>query len=54
MSLHGATDPTDVPTSGPPASPDLWAETMAATHGYADLSHTLELFGTCARCQRQS
>jgi Fur family ferric uptake transcriptional regulator len=23
---------------------------MAAEHGYADVSHTLEIFGTCPAC----
>jgi Fur family ferric uptake transcriptional regulator len=29
---------------------EKWADAMAAEHGYADVSHTLELFGTCAEC----
>ncbi|MBB5869740.1 Fur family ferric uptake transcriptional regulator [Allocatelliglobosispora scoriae] len=28
-----------------------WADKVAADHGYADLSHTLEIFGTCANCR---
>lgn len=28
-----------------------WADKVAADHGYADISHTLEIFGTCARCR---
>lgn len=31
---------------------ERWAESTAAKHGYADLSHTLELFGTCADCRQ--
>ena len=27
-----------------------WAEATAAEHGFADISHTLEIFGTCAVC----
>lgn len=27
-----------------------WAERVAAQHGYADVSHTLEIFGTCRAC----
>ncbi|MFD0821729.1 Fur family transcriptional regulator [Micromonospora zhanjiangensis] len=27
-----------------------WADRIAAQHGYADISHTLEIFGTCPRC----
>jgi Fur family ferric uptake transcriptional regulator len=29
---------------------ETWAETIAAEHGYRDVSHTLEVFGTCASC----
>ncbi|MGL5826830.1 MAG: Fur family transcriptional regulator [Nocardioides sp.] len=29
---------------------ERWANTMAAEHGYADVSHTIELFGTCPGC----
>lgn len=28
-----------------------WADKVAADHGYADISHTLEIFGTCANCR---
>lgn len=31
---------------------EQWANAMAAEHGYADVSHTLELFGTCAECAK--
>ncbi|MEH1168130.1 Fur family transcriptional regulator [Micromonospora sp. CPCC 205539] len=27
-----------------------WAGRVAAQHGYADVSHTLEIFGTCPTC----
>ncbi|MEU5784748.1 Fur family transcriptional regulator [Micromonospora lupini] len=27
-----------------------WADRVAAQHGYADVSHTLEIFGTCPTC----
>lgn len=30
---------------------ETWAAQVAAEHGYADVSHTLELFGTCPDCQ---
>jgi Fur family ferric uptake transcriptional regulator len=30
---------------------EAWAEAVAAEHGYADVSHTLEVFGTCATCR---
>jgi Fur family ferric uptake transcriptional regulator len=29
---------------------ESWAERVAAEQGYTDLSHTLEIFGTCPRC----
>ena len=28
---------------------ESWTTAMAAEHGYADVSHTLEIFGTCPR-----
>ena len=28
---------------------ERWTNAMAAEHGYADVSHTLEIFGTCSR-----
>lgn len=31
---------------------ERWATSMATQHGYHDVSHTLELFGTCPSCQR--
>jgi Fur family ferric uptake transcriptional regulator len=31
---------------------ERWADKVAAEHGYADISHTLEIFGTCQDCQR--
>lgn len=30
---------------------ERWADAVAAEHGFADVSHTLELFGVCARCR---
>jgi Fur family ferric uptake transcriptional regulator len=30
---------------------ERWADKIAAEHGYADISHTLEIFGTCSDCQ---
>ncbi|MEQ6901621.1 Fur family transcriptional regulator [Nocardioides sp. YIM 152588] len=30
---------------------ERWARSVADEHGYADVSHTIELFGTCADCQ---
>lgn len=31
---------------------ERWADQVAAAHGYTDVSHTLEIFGTCAACAR--
>ena len=28
-----------------------WTQAMAGEHGYADVSHTLEIFGTCPGCR---
>ncbi|MGW7686062.1 Fur family transcriptional regulator [Kribbella sp. NPDC054772] len=33
---------------------ERWADKVAAEHGFADISHTLEIFGTCAECQKAS
>jgi Fur family ferric uptake transcriptional regulator len=30
---------------------ERWAERMASEHGYTDVSHTLEIFGTCGDCR---
>lgn len=30
---------------------ERWADRVAAEHGYADVTHTLEVFGTCAGCR---
>ena len=29
---------------------ERWTRAVAAAHGYAEVSHTLEIFGTCATC----
>ncbi|GAA3034684.1 transcriptional repressor [Kitasatospora albolonga] len=29
---------------------ERWANSIAAEHGYSDIAHTLEIFGTCASC----
>jgi Fur family transcriptional regulator, ferric uptake regulator len=29
---------------------ERWTRAIAAEHGYDDVSHTLEIFGTCGRC----
>lgn len=28
-----------------------WATAMAAKHGFSDVSHTIEIFGTCSECR---
>jgi Fur family transcriptional regulator, ferric uptake regulator len=33
---------------------ERWASAQAREHGYADVSHTVELFGTCPACQRDA
>jgi Fur family ferric uptake transcriptional regulator len=30
---------------------ELWAEAVAAEHGYTDVTHTVEVFGTCRACR---
>ncbi|GLF93795.1 Fur family transcriptional regulator [Streptomyces yaizuensis] len=29
---------------------EQWAETVAAAHGFVNVAHTVEIFGTCAEC----
>ena len=29
---------------------EVWAERVAAEHGFTDVSHTVEIFGRCATC----
>jgi Fur family ferric uptake transcriptional regulator len=29
---------------------DVQAERLAAEHGFSDVAHTVEIFGTCASC----
>lgn len=31
---------------------ERWADRVAEEHGFVDVSHTLEIFGTCGRCHR--
>ena len=31
---------------------ERWTESVAAEHGFSHVSHTLEIFGTCAACAR--
>ena len=30
---------------------ESWVDSVAAAHGFADVEHSLELFGVCASCQ---
>ena len=32
---------------------ESWAAEVAAAHGFSEVSHTIELFGTCADCRRR-
>jgi len=29
---------------------EVWADTVARAHGYHDVEHTVEVFGTCSEC----
>jgi Fur family ferric uptake transcriptional regulator len=31
---------------------EAWATEIAAAHGFVDVHHTIELFGTCSQCQQ--
>ena len=31
---------------------ERWTDRIAADHGYTDVSHTLDIFGTCPACAR--
>lgn len=33
---------------------EQWADSVAARHGFAEVSHTVELFGLCADCQARA
>jgi Fur family ferric uptake transcriptional regulator len=37
-----------VEVSGPAV--ERWANTVAAKHGFREVSHDLEIFGTCSKC----
>ncbi|WP_114906052.1 Fur family transcriptional regulator [Ornithinimicrobium murale] len=32
---------------------ERWTDQVAAEHGFSDVAHTLEIFGTCADCTRR-
>jgi Fur family ferric uptake transcriptional regulator len=31
---------------------EAWAHDLASAHGYSDVSHTIEIFGVCAKCAK--
>jgi len=31
---------------------EAWAQDMAAAHGFSNINHTVEIFGTCATCAK--
>jgi Fur family ferric uptake transcriptional regulator len=33
---------------------EAWAAEVAARHGFSDVSHTIEIFGTCSDCRGRS
>ncbi|MFF0728007.1 Fur family transcriptional regulator [Streptomyces sp. NPDC004134] len=33
---------------------ERWAESIASEHGFVDVAHTVEVFGTCAECAAQA
>lgn len=33
---------------------EKWTESIAAEHGFSEIAHTLELFGTCPRCAAEA
>ncbi|MFF9917325.1 Fur family transcriptional regulator [Streptomyces globisporus] len=33
---------------------EQWAEMIAAQHGYVNVAHTVEIFGTCAECAEKA
>ncbi|MBC7680630.1 MAG: transcriptional repressor [Pseudorhodobacter sp.] len=33
---------------------ESWTTAVAAEHGFTDVTHTVEVFGTCASCTRKS
>ena len=32
---------------------ERWADSVASEHGFVDVAHTLEIFGTCAECAQR-
>jgi Fur family ferric uptake transcriptional regulator len=41
-----------IEVSGPAV--ERWAEAIGRDHGFADITHTVEIFGTCGDCADQS
>ena len=35
-------------------SVESWASQVGATHGFTDIEHTIELFGTCQACRERA
>lgn len=33
---------------------EVWADQVAAQHGFTDVSHTIEIFGVCGKCAKVS
>ncbi|OLT54071.1 Fur family transcriptional regulator [Cellulosimicrobium sp. CUA-896] len=33
---------------------EAWASQVGSAHGFTDIQHTIELFGTCERCAQRS
>jgi Fur family transcriptional regulator, ferric uptake regulator len=33
---------------------EKWADAVAAAHGFVDVAHTMEIFGTCAQCAQEA
>ena len=33
---------------------ERWAETVGTEHGFTEITHTVEVFGTCASCSKTS
>jgi Fur family ferric uptake transcriptional regulator len=33
---------------------ETWTDRVAAEHGFTDVTHSLEIFGTCAECTRRA
>jgi Fur family transcriptional regulator, ferric uptake regulator len=42
---------TTIEVEGPAV--ERWATKLAEQHGFSDVSHTLDVFGTCPRCNRR-